>query len=87
MVHMAKNNCKSIPAQIHHNTSYHHVIQHLHPVPVQAAQDGIHNDFPPVQPPVAAFPPSRTMCDSLSHKVDPNSLFKIVCFSFLLNLL
>ena len=36
----------------------------------------------PVQPPVATFPPSQTMCDSLSHMVDPNSLVKIVCFSF-----
>ena len=63
---------------------YHQFIQHQHPVPVQVAQDRIHNYFP-VQPPVAAFPLSRTMCDSLSHKVDPNSLFKIIHFQLLLN--
>ena len=81
MVHMAKNNCKSVPAQIHHSTSYHQVIRHLHPIPVQAAQGGICKLLPLYnhpQPP----PPSPTMCDRLSHKVDPNSLSKIVHFDF-----
>ena len=89
MVHTAKNHFKSIPAQLHHQvrSSAPHIIN----------SSGISTLFQyrwhkmgfvttsPVQPPVAAFPSSQTMCGSLSHKVDPNSLFKIVHSRLLLN--
>ena len=68
----------------HCSILYHQFIQHQHPVPVQVVQDGIHN-YVPCATTHSHLPPSQTMYDSLSHKVDPNSLFKIIHFWPLLN--
>ena len=89
MVHTAKNHCKSVPTQLHHQ------VRSSAPRIINSSsistlfQYRLHKTgfitTSPVQPPIAAFPPSQTMCDSLSHKVDPNSLFKIVHSQLLLN--
>ena len=68
----------------HHSNLYHQFIQHQHLVPVQVAQDEIHNYFPCATTRSHLSPPPEPMCNSLSHKVDPNSLFKIVRFGFYL---
>ena len=86
-----KIHCKSVPAQLHHQ------VRSSAPCIINSSSISTLFQYrwhkmgfittSPVQPPIATFPPSQTMCDSLSHKIDPNSLFKIIHFSAFIKLL